>query len=77
MSNKLISVVLMLVFMWPLTAADLPAYKKEAHKSNRPTKDLRNIEGVGTGLYVMGSDNDYDVVHTEDNAMVAQSFYGR
>ena len=77
MSNKLISVGLMLVFMLPLTAADLPAYKREDSESTRSTKALRDIEGVGTGLYVIGSDIDYDVVHTENNAMAAQSSYGR
>jgi len=76
MSNKLISVGMMLVFMWPLAANDLPAYKAEVHQSNGPTKIFREIEGVGTGLHVIGSNVDYDAVLTENNAMSAQSYYG-
>ena len=76
MSNKLISVGMMLVFMWPLAANDLPAYKTEVHQSNGPTKIFREIEGVGTGLHVIGSNVDYDAVLTENNAMSAQSYYG-
>ena len=76
MSNKLISVGMMLVFMWPLAANDLPAYKTEVHQSNGPTKIFREIEGVGTGLHVIGSDVDYDAVLTENNALSAQSYYG-
>ena len=75
MSNKLIAISLMLVLMWPLTAGD----KRSVERYNGPTKDLttlRSINGVGTGLYVIGSDADYDAVLTENNAMAASTNFG-
>ena len=75
MSNKLIAISLMLVLVWPLTAGD----KRSVERYNGPTKDLttlRSINGVGTGLYVIGSDADYDAVLTENNAMAASTNFG-
>ena len=75
MSNKLISIGLMLVLMWPLTAGD---GKRPAESYNGPTKDmttLRSIPGVGQNLTVFGSSVNYDadVVAYEEDAMPAYS----
>ena len=75
MSNKLITVGLMLVLMWPLMAGD----KSSPAQYNGPTKDmttLRSIPNVGSDLYVIGSEVDYDVVLTENDAMRARMSYG-
>ena len=75
MSNKLISIALMLVLMWPLTAGD---GKRPADSYNGPTKDittLRSISGVGQNLTVFGSSINYDadVVAYQEDAMPAYS----
>ena len=75
MSNKLISIGLMLVLMWPLSAGD----KSSAEQYNGSRKDLttlRSINGVGPNLYVIGSDADYDAVLTQNNAMTASTYFG-
>ena len=75
MSNRLISIGLMLVLMWPLTAGD---GKRPAKSYNGPTKDittLRSIPGVGQNLTVFGSsvNFDADVVAYQEDAMPAYS----
>jgi len=75
MSNKLISIGLMLVLMWPLTAGE---GKRPAKSYNGPTKDittLRSIPGVGQNLRVFGSSVNFDddVVLIEEDAMPAYS----
>jgi hypothetical protein len=75
MSNKLISIALMLVLMWPLTAGE---GKRPAKSYNGPTKDittLRSIPGVGQNLAVFGSSINFDddVVAYEEDAMPAYS----
>ncbi|SUZ86290.1 uncharacterized protein METZ01_LOCUS39144, partial [marine metagenome] len=75
MSNKLISIGLMLVLMWPLTAGD---GKRPAKSYNGPRKDittLRSIPGVGQNLAVFGSSVNYDadIVAYQEDAMPAYS----
>ena len=75
MSNRLISIGLMLVLMWPLTAGD---GKRPADSYNGPTKDittLRSISGIGQNLTVFGSsvNFDADVVAYQEDAMPAYS----
>ena len=77
MSNKLISVGLMLVLMWPLTAGD---GKAPAERYNGPTKDmttLKSIPGVGQNLMIYSNsssiNNDADIVASENDAKSAYS----
>ena len=77
MSNKLISVGLMLVLMWPLTAGD---GKAPAERYNGPTKDmttLKSIPGVGQNLMIYSNsssiNNDADIVASENDAISAYS----
>ena len=70
MSNKLISIGLMLVLMWPLAANDL----KDSSSPNSPGKDLTALPGIGQDLVIYGSSVDYDIVASEEDAMPA--YYG-
>ena len=72
MSNKLISISLALVLMWPLVANDL----KDSSAPNRPGKDLTALPGIGQDLTIIGSSVDYDAVLTENDAMPAYMAYG-
>ena len=45
MSNKLISVGLMLVLMWPLTAGD---GKSPAERYDGPIKDMTTLKSLGS-----------------------------
>ena len=72
MSNKLISISLALVLMWPLVANDL----KDSSAPNSPGKDLSTLPGIGQDLTIIGSSVDYDAVLTENDAMPAFMAYG-
>jgi len=72
MSNKLISISLALVLMWPLVANDL----KDSSAPNSPGKDLSTLPGIGQDLTIIGSSVDYDAVLTENDAMPAYMAYG-
>ena len=72
MSNKLISISLALVLMWPLVANDL----KDSSAPNRPGKDLTTLPGIGQDLTIIGASVDYDAVLTEYDAMPAYMAYG-
>ena len=54
MSNKLISIGLMLVLMWPLAANERPDYKTGSSAPNRPSKDLTTLPGIGEDLVILG-----------------------
>jgi hypothetical protein len=77
MSNKLISVGLMLVLMWPLTAGD---GKSPAERYDGPRKDmttLKSIPGIGQDLMIYSNSPsaniDADIVASENDAMSAYS----
>jgi len=66
MSNKLISIGLMLVLMWPLAANDL----KDSSLPNSPGKDLVSLPGIGEDLVIYSnSSSDQDIVAAENNAI--------
>ena len=75
MSNKLISIGMMLVLMWPLSAGD----KRSPVQYSGPSKDisaLRSIDGVGSNLRIIGSNVDYDAVLTKNNVLASSSYFG-
>ena len=66
MSNKLISIGLMLVLMWPLAANDL----KDSSLPSSPGKDLVSLPGIGEDLVIYSnSSSDQDIVAAENNAI--------
>ena len=66
MSNKLISIGLMLVLAWPLAACDVCV----ASPPGKAGKDLISLPGIGEDLVIFSnSSSDQDIVAAENNAI--------